>query len=110
MKLNIIQDIKDIYSKKRQLLQVYFTFLPNSIYKLGINSGNFAICGIGLGLLYSRRIFWICNSIIIILYYYKSYVNQYLFYFFVSISVYLIIQSLLKSIYLIKYVPQYFML
>jgi hypothetical protein len=103
MKLNIIQTLKEIYTNKIQLMEVYFTTLPSVLYKMGINNGNFALCGIGLGLIYSKRLFWICNLSIATLYYYKQYANIYFYYLFVSVSLFLIIKSLLISVYLVKY-------
>jgi len=109
MKLNIIKTIKDIYTTIIQLLQVYFTFCPHNLYKIGTNIGNFALCGVGLGLIYSQQLFWICNGGIIILYWYKQSINIFVYYGFVSVLIFLIYQSISKSLYLLKYLnhPQF---
>lgn len=86
----------------KYIFYTYFTYFPCLLYNYANNYGNLSMSGIGLGLIYSQRIYWIANIISFIsLYLYNMniyYVNILLF----IICGYLYISSLLKTIYLIK--------
>lgn len=108
MGLKITQEINYIYINYLFIINVYFTLYPQILYNNSVNNGNMALAGIGLGLIYSQRMFWISNLSICILTFYKynnyEYINsQYmlLFLYFIPISIYIL--SLLKTIALIKY-------
>jgi hypothetical protein len=49
--------------KIKLFLCVYFTPFPQIIHEKSISHGNFAISGIGLGLIKTQLIFWIANFI-----------------------------------------------
>jgi len=97
MKFNIIDKLKYIFC-------VYFTPLPYFTYFESIKNGNFAHSGIGLGLIYSQKMFWISNLGMTTIIYYKN--NSNLYYiniFFSLIFIFLYVKSLSKIIYLIDY-------
>ena len=50
-------------SKINYFLYVYFTPYPQYIYKKANNGGNFALTGVGLGLIHSQMAFWVANCI-----------------------------------------------
>ena len=104
MLLNIIQKIKYIYIRILFIIDIYFTLYPHLLYYNSTNNGNMSLACIGLGLIYSQRMFWISNlSIFMITFYkYNNYENinsQYIiiFLYFIPISMYIL--SLLKTIY-----------
>lgn len=103
MQLNIIKFIKDINYKKRELISTFFTPFPNYIYNLGTNSGNFAITGVGLGLIKCQRLFWISNIGIVFLFLFKNKFNLLIYYLLVCLCIYLILQSFLYAKSLITF-------
>lgn len=56
-----------------------FTLLPYHVYNQGNNCGNFALSGLGLGLIRCQHVFWISNIIMFQVIYLKN--NNNLYYF-----------------------------
>jgi hypothetical protein len=102
MQLNIIQFIKNFFYNIKDLILVYFTHFPYYIYQIGSNNSNFAICGVGLGLIQAQRLFWISNTLIVTSFYFKNHINLYVYYFCVFISILLISRSLQQTLELLK--------
>jgi hypothetical protein len=97
--------IKDIFIKIKYIVYVYFTYLPYSIYNNANKIGNLAISGIGFGLINCQKVFWISNIGTFIIFYNKTDKNLYylnIILFFIFSFSYII--SLLKTIYLIKFI------
>jgi len=103
---NFIYDLfKNIFSNIKLILYIYYTRLPNLLYKQATCEGNMAFAGIGLGLLNCKKIFWFSKIGIFIMTYYKYYtnINNYLYYFVYFILVYALLTSLIETIKLGKY-------
>jgi uncharacterized protein YqhQ len=67
-----------------KFIHIYFTSFPYDYYKKKDQESNFALSGIGLGFIYSQRVFWVSNFILIsILYNIK---NNDLFYINIFLS------------------------
>ena len=89
---NFIYDLfKNIFSNIKLILYIYYTRLPNLLYKQATCEGNMAFAGIGLGLLNCKKIFWFSKIGIFIMTYYKYYINinNYLYYFVYFILVFI---------------------
>ena len=96
---------QNIYSNIKFILYVYYTELPNLLYKQATCEGNMAFAGIGLGLLNCKKIFWFSKIGIFIMTYFKYYtnLNNYFYYFVCFILIYTLITSLIHTIKLGKY-------
>ena len=108
MVLKIIEKIKYIYINYLFFINIYFTLYPQILYYNSTNNGNMSLAGVGLGLIYSQRMFWISNLSICMITFYKYNNNeniksQYIiiFLYFIPLSMYIL--SMLKTIHLIKY-------
>ena len=84
----------------QNIIYVYFTPLPYTIYNTYTREGNMAWAGIGLGLINSQRLFWISNMGIIVVIYNK---NIYLDFILLCICGFLYTVSFKKTIELIQY-------
>lgn len=104
MKINIINTINDINYKKSELINTFFTPFPQYIYTLGTNSGNFAIAGVGLGLIKCQRIFLLSNVGIGLLVFYKNKINLLIYYLLVSLCLYWIFKSFFHAKSLITFI------
>ena len=51
---------------------IYLTSFPYKFYYYANSRGNFAMAGVGLGLMYCQKIFWIANGILFIYFLNKS--------------------------------------
>lgn len=87
----------------KNIIIVYFTNFPYTLYNKANETGNFAQTGIALGLFYSQQIFWIANLFMIINYYVIS--NKIFFYLNLFFCFNLYILALSKTIHLLKYLP-----
>jgi hypothetical protein len=87
----------------RALLNVYFTTLPYRIYQLGNNTSNFALNGVGLGLIKCQQVFWFSLIIMSILFYYKNYVSNVIFFIILIGLLYIFFITISKTIELFKY-------
>ena len=107
---NILRYIKFICIKIKYIFYVYFTSLPQTLYRKANQHGNLSITGIGLGLIYSQQMFWVSNMGMCIFLYNKNnvysnlniyfyYINHFLFY----ACCYLYLLSLTKTIRLTKF-------
>lgn len=108
MLLKIIEKIKYIYINYLFFINIYFTLYPQILYHNSINNGNMALAGIGLGLIYSQRMFWLSTLSICMITFYKynndDYANsQYMLIFLYFIPLFFYLLSFLKTIALIKY-------
>jgi hypothetical protein len=110
LRYNILRYIKFICIKIMYIFYVYFTFLPQTLYRKANQHGNLSITGIGLGLIYSQQMFWVSNIGMCIFLYNKNnvysnlnihfyYINHFLFYG----CCYLYLLSLIKTIRLTKF-------
>jgi len=101
----IYQLFQNIFSNIKLILYVYYTRLPDLLYKQASCEGNMAFAGIGLGLLNCKKIFWFSKIGIFIMTYCKYYtnLNNYSYYFLCFILVYALLTSLIQTIKLIKY-------
>ena len=68
-------------NKLQQFLCVYLTQFPNILYNHGLNNGNMAIAGIGLGLIRCQIFFWINKIILIISLFTFNYDLNYIFFY-----------------------------
>jgi hypothetical protein len=103
MRLNIYKTIKDLNFHKKNMLLVFFTPFPYEIYKISNNKSNFAINGVGLGLIRCQRVFWCSVIFLLSIFYFKKYLTNFIFYLFVSSGSYLCIISILNSVKLLRY-------
>lgn len=102
IKMNIIESIK--ICKLDILYIIYFTPFPYYLYNSTLNSGNMALNGIGLGLIYYQRLLWISNIGLILSILYSNKVPlYYINYSFFLGCLFLNIISNIKSIYLMRY-------
>ena len=101
----ICELFQKIFSNIKLILYVYYTQLPNLLYKQATCEGNMAFAGIGLGLLNCKKIFWFSKIGIFIMTYFKYYtnLNNYFYYFVCFILIYTLITSLIHTIKLGKY-------
>jgi len=101
----ICELFQNIYSNIKIILYVYYTQLPNLLYKQATCEGNMAFAGIGLGLIQSKKTFWISKIGIFIMLYYKYFknLNFVLFYFWYFIFLCMLVNSLIKTIHLVKH-------
>lgn len=67
------QVIKNI----KYISYTYLTPFPYELYNESIRNGNFGICGVGLGLINSQKIFWFSNTCSAILLYNRNNINFY---------------------------------
>ena len=86
------------------LFFTYFTTFPQNLYIQSNKNSNFSLTGIGLGLIYNQRIFWISNIGFGYLIYNK---NNNIFFTSNLIPFYFLYSSIqfllyLKTIYLLK--------
>jgi hypothetical protein len=103
MNYNITKSITYLYNNPKTILSVYFTYLPYSIYKQSTNNGNFAVAGIGLGLIKCQRLFWTSIFLINIVVYYKNSINNYVNLFLFTLCGVLFIKTLLYTIELLNF-------
>lgn len=96
---------QNIYSNIKFILYVYYTELPDLLYKQATCEGNMAFAGIGLGLIQCKKTFWISKIGFFIMLYYKYFknLNFVLFYFGCFIFLYMLVNSLIKTIKLVKH-------
>ena len=96
MNINIIKTIK-------YTLYTYFTYFPYLVYNYSVNNGNLALAGIGIGLIHLQHLFWILNTVVLVIIYNFQNVNLYYINIFLFIfCIFLYIISLSKVIYLIN--------
>jgi hypothetical protein len=98
-KTNMNVQLKNI----RTLLMVYFTPLPYRIYQLGNNTSNFALNGVGLGLIKCQQVFWFSLIIMSILFYFKNYVSNDIFFIILIGLLYIFFITISNTIELLKY-------
>jgi hypothetical protein len=84
----------------QNIIFVYFTPFPYTIYDISTKQGNMAWAGVGLGLINSQRLFWISNAGIMLVIYNT---NIYFDFILLFICGFLYSKSFKKTIELIKY-------
>ena len=57
-------NLKKISRRTNHVYTVYFTTMPNSLFKRSERSGNLAINGVALGLIRCQKMFWITNMLV----------------------------------------------
>ena len=58
--------MKMIISLLNYFKNIYFTSFPYKFYYYSNSRGNFALAGVGLGLMYCQKIFWIATGLLFI--------------------------------------------
>jgi len=91
------------YNKIRKIVCIYFTPFPYEFYDEANRVSNFALSGIGSGLIEAQRDFWVSNCSLFFIIYYKN--NSDFFYMNIGLSIFcsiLYTLSFAKTLYLIK--------
>lgn len=87
------------------MITVYFTSYPYNLYYQANKYSNFGLLGISSSLIVCKNMFWISNTLVCIILYFKD--NKYFYkinMFLLLICIYLYIHSFLKFIYNEKYI------
>jgi hypothetical protein len=91
------------YNNIRKIVCIYFTPFPYEFYDEANRVSNFALSGIGSGLIEAQRDFWVSNCSLLFIIFYKN--NADFFYMNIGLSLFCIILyglSFVKTWYLIK--------
>lgn len=95
--------INNFINKLIKIVQVYFTPYPYLLYSNANNNGNLGLTGIGLGLIYCQKIFWINNICMIIILYNQNNIKFYFIQKIIFLSfIYLYLLTLSKTNYLLN--------
>ena len=71
-------------NKIRKIVCIYFTTFPYEFYDEANRSSNFALSGIGSGLIEAQRDFWVSNCSLLFIIFYKNNISFIIIYFFLN--------------------------